>query len=82
MFPFTHEMFMVYHKYKTSTQLQNLNDEYNYAIAQLTDESTDGDYADISYLKQCLTDMMNECFSPHEQKLLIDFENCMSYQNK
>lgn len=43
-------------KYELSL-IEKTRFEYNYAIAQLTDESTKGDYDEINYLKQLLNDL-------------------------
>lgn len=52
--PITHEMM----KNKCELSLiEKTRFEYNYAIAQLTDESTQGDYDEINYLKQLLNDL-------------------------
>ena len=51
MLPFTSEMYEVYQIYKLNEQLYNLKFEYNTAIGQLTDESTEGDFNEIKFLK-------------------------------
>lgn len=75
MLPFTSEMYEVYQMYKLNKEFKNLEFEYNTAIGQLTDESTDGDFNEINVLK----DLMKKYFSEHQQKLILKYKNCLSY---
>lgn len=77
MLPFTYEMFDVYHSYKQNqykqNQYKNYEFDYNFAIAQLTDESTESDYAEINYLKEC----MNNLITPYELNLINDYKTIL-----
>lgn len=75
MLPFTSEMYEVYQMYKLNKQFHNLEFEHNTAIGQLTDESTDGDFNEINFLK----DLMKTYFSEHQQNIIIEYKNCLSY---
>lgn len=70
MLPFTYEMFDAYQRYKANEQIANRRFEYNFAIGQLTDESTDGDYDEVNFLKGVLQDTMNANFTEYEQRLI------------
>lgn len=70
MLPFTYEMFDAYQRYKANEQIANRRFEYNFAIGQLTDESTDGDYEEVNFLKGVLQDTMNANFTEYEQRLI------------
>ena len=70
MLPFTYEMFDAYGRYKTNKEVADRRFEYNYAIGQLTDESTKGDYEEVNYLKGALHDTINANFTEYEQKLI------------
>ena len=79
MLPFTSEMYEVYQMYKLNEQLYNFKFEYNTAIGQLTDESTEGDFNEIKFLKHSITNLMNNYFSEYQQKLILEYKNCLSY---
>lgn len=70
MLPFTYEMFDAYQRYKANEQISNRRFEYNFAIGQLTDESTDGDYEEVNFLKGVLQDTMSANFTEYEQRLI------------
>lgn len=70
MLPFTYEMFDAYQRYKANEQIANRRFEYNFAVGQLTDESTDGDYEEVNFLKGVLQDTMNANFTEYEQRLI------------
>ena len=73
MLPFTYEMFDVYQRYKQNQIYKNYDFDYNFAIAQLTDESTDGDYEEVNYLKEC----MNNLITPYELNLINDYKTIL-----
>ena len=73
MLPFTYEMFNIYQQYKQNHIYQSYEFDYKFAIAQLTDESTEGDYVEIKYLKEC----MNNYFTPEQLKLINDYKNVL-----
>lgn len=79
MLPFTHEMYEAYKEYKSNKELQNLEFDYNYAIAQVNDEYTKGDFNEIKMLKEFISSMMNDKFSEHEQKCIMECKRCLSY---
>lgn len=70
MLPFTNEMFDAYQRYKANKDISNRRFEYNFAIGQLTDESTDGDYEEVNFLKGVLRDAINANFTEYEQRLI------------
>tara|TARA_Y100000996_G_C22431993_1_gene606080 strand:- start:579 stop:812 length:234 start_codon:yes stop_codon:yes gene_type:complete len=76
MLPFTYEMFNVYQRYKKQNQIyKNYEFDYQFAIAQLTDESTDGDYEEVNYLKECMD--RNCIFTPEQLKLINDYKKAL-----
>ena len=77
MLPFTYEMFNVYQCYKQNQIYKNYEFDYYFEIAQLTDESTEGDYAEVNYLKEC----MNNYFTPEQLKLINDYKRCITIKN-
>ena len=79
MLPFTQEMYEAYKEYKSNKELQNLEFDYNYAIAQINDESTKGDFNEIKMLKEFISSMMNDKFSEHEQHCISEYKGCLSY---
>lgn len=71
MLPFTYEMFDAYQRYKANEQIiADRRFEYSFAVGQLTDESTDGDYEEVNFLKGVLQDTMNANFTEYEQRLI------------
>ena len=70
MLPFTYEMFDAYQRYNTNEQIANPRFEYNFAIGQLTDESTEGDYEEVNFLKGVLQDTVKANFTEYEQRLI------------
>ena len=72
-------MYEAYKEYKSNKELQNLEFDYNSAIAQIHDEYTKGDFNEIKMLKEFISSMMNEKFSEHEQKCIMEYKRCLSY---
>ena len=75
MLPFTYEMFNVYQRYEQNQIYKNYEFDYQFAIAQLTDESTDGDYEEVNYLKECMD--RNCIFTPEQLKLINDYKKAL-----
>lgn len=69
MRPFTYEMYNTYYDEAFITKMKLLEFEYIYAIGQLTDESTEGDFDDITYLKRRIE---------HWKRMIVDYTNCIS----
>ena len=79
MLPFTQEMYEVYNEYRSNKELQNLEFDYNYAIAQISDDSTNGEFNEIKFLKELFKDAMNDRFSEKEQNCIMEYRKCLSY---
>jgi hypothetical protein len=77
MFPFTYEMFDAFSKCSSISidniqrHIEYLKFEHEIAIGQLNDESTDGDYKEINYIKGSLDDYVRS------RKLVSQYQKCM-----
>lgn len=74
MLPFTQEMYDVYQKYMSnSNEIEHKKFEYNFALGQLDDDSTTGDYGEVEYL----CDALRTIFTKDDQKLFDDYCKCL-----
>lgn len=80
MHAFTYEMFNAFTNSKKcpttiediQRHIEYLKFEYDTAIGQLNDESTVGDYKEINYLNESLSDHIRSC------RLISQYQSCVN----
>lgn len=80
MLPFTYQMYHAYRRYVSNEQIQNARFDYNFAVGQLNDESTDGDFEEVNYLKNVYERFRSASFSTHELELVDEYAAIMKHK--
>ena len=80
MLPFTYQMYHAYRRYVSNEHIHNARFDYNFAVAQLNDESTDGDFEEVNYLKNVYERFRSASVSTHELKLVDEYAAIMKHK--
>lgn len=80
MLPFTYQMYHAYRRYVSNEHIQNARFDYNFAVGQLNDESTVGDFEEVNYLKNVYERFRSASFSTHELELVEKYAEIVKHK--